>query len=61
MLIVMLAWKSRWLTSVNIIIAGRDDVIGYVYDNVAVSAYVYEYVYADEYVNDNDSCYCLCI
>lgn len=49
------------LTFVNIIITGRDDVIDYVYDNVVASAYVYGCVYADEYVNDDDSCYCLCI
>lgn len=34
-----------------------DDVIDYVHDNVAVSAYVYIRVYADD--NENDSCYCM--
>lgn len=38
-----------------------DDVIDYVHDNVAIPAYVYVCVYADEYVNDNGSCYCICI
>lgn len=38
----------------NFIMRIVDDVIGYVHDDVDVSAY--EYVC----VNDNDSCYCIC-
>lgn len=38
-----------------------DICIIYVHDDVDVSTYEYANVYADEYVNDNDSCYCMCI
>lgn len=49
--------------SFNFIMRVADDVIGYVHDNVNVSAYEYVNVYANGYVcvNDNDSCYCICI
>lgn len=45
----------------NFIMRVADDVIDYVYDNVNVSAYEYVDVYANGCINDNDSCYCICI
>lgn len=47
--------------SFNLIMRIADDVIDYVNDDVDVSAYEYVNVYADGYINDNDSCYCICI
>ena len=47
--------------SFNFIMRISDDVIGHMHDDVDVSAYEYASVYADGCVNDNDSCYCICI
>lgn len=49
--------------SFNFIMCIADDVIGHVHDDIDVSAYEYVNVYADGYVfvNDNDSCYFICI
>ena len=47
--------------SFNFIMRIADDVIGYVHDDVDVSAYEYVCVCADGCVNDNDYCYCICI